>query len=293
MKKAMLIVNPTSGGAEAEKYIPKIEEKLMDNFDEVEVKITQGEKDATNFAKYASENSYDSVFAVGGDGTVNEVIAGLAENEYRPKLGVIPGGTVNLLGRVINMPMSIDEAIDAIDFNNTTKIDVGKYNGSYFSYILSIGKISEGIHNVGIDEKTKFGPFAYAASILKNAINDQVFKIKVETEVDSFEGDASHVAVILADYFGDIKIVDTEDDSYGYANVMILKDSTFLSKLTLLPDMIKGTIVDNNSIEFIKAKNIKISSIVDGVEVDVDGDKGGYLPVEIKVLKKHLEVYSG
>lgn len=291
MKNSMLIINPTAGSANALDFRDKIEKKLGTYFETVDTRITEKAKDATEFAIEACEKKYDSVFAIGGDGTVNEVIAGLAEKEYRPKFGIIPGGTVNLLGRVIGLPMSIEEAINYLDFNKTRHIDIGKSNSSYFSYILSLGKVSEGIHNVDIEEKTKFGAFAYARSFIKNVAKDKTHHIKVETENGVYEGDASHVVVLLADYFGDFKILDNNQDTDGYANVMILKDSNLISKINIIPDMIKGNVEKNDNIEFIKAKKIVISSSDDGIETDVDGDKGEYLPVEIKVLKNHLEVY--
>lgn len=72
---------------------------------------------------------------------------------------------------------------------------------------------------------------------------------------------------------------------------MILKDASILTKLSVIPDLLKGDVVVNDNIEYLKARNIKISSDVE-LETDVDGDKSDNLPVEIKVLGQHIEVYS-
>ena len=79
MKKAMLIINPTSGGEKALDYKVKLENKARDYFEDVEIKITEKAQDATNFAEEASREQYDAVLVFGGDGTVNEVISGIAE----------------------------------------------------------------------------------------------------------------------------------------------------------------------------------------------------------------------
>ena len=289
MKKAMVIINPTSGGEQALNYKEKIENKAKEYFEVVETRITEKALDATHFAEEAAKEKYEAVIVFGGDGTVNEVISGIAEKEYIPKLGSIPGGTGNLITKLVQIDQDIDKAIESLDFNLTNKIDIGKANDHYFGYIFSVGSLPEAIHNVEIEDKTKFGMFAYAINTVKSVIRDEVFNIKVETENGNYEGDASQVLVLLSNYFSDKKIFD--ENKVGYANILILKDASIFSKLSLIPDLLKGDVVENDSIEYIKAKTIKFSSDIE-IESDIDGDQSDDLPVEIKVLGNHIEIYS-
>ena len=289
MKKAMVIINPTSGGEQALNYKEKIENKAKEYFEVVETRITEKALDATHFAEEAAKEKYEAVIVFGGDGTVNEVISGIAEKEYIPKLGIIPGGTGNLITKLVQIDQDIDKAIEGLDFNLINKIDIGKANDHYFGYIFSVGSLPEAIHNVEIEDKTKFGMFAYAINTVKSVIRDEVFNIKVETENGNYEGDASQVLVLLSNYFSDKKIFD--ENKVGYANILILKDASIFSKLSLIPDLLKGDVVENDSIEYIKAKSIKISSDIE-IESDIDGDQSDDLPVEIKVLGNHIEIYS-
>ena len=289
MKNAMVIINPTSGGEQALNYKEKIENKAKEYFEVVETRITEKALDATHFAEEAAKEKYEAVIVFGGDGTVNEVISGIAEKEYIPKLGIIPGGTGNLITKLVQIDQDIDKAIESLDFNLTNKIDIGKANDHYFGYIFSVGSLPEAIHNVEIEDKTKFGMFAYAINTVKSVIRDEVFNIKVETENGNYEGDASQVLVLLSNYFSDKKIFD--ENKVGYANILILKDASIFSKLSLIPDLLKGDVVENDSIEYIKAKSIKISSDIE-IESDIDGDQSDDLPVEIKVLGNHIEIYS-
>lgn len=289
MKKAMVIINPTSGGEQALNYKEKIENKAKEYFKVVETRITEKALDATHFAEEAAKEKYEAVIVFGGDGTVNEVISGIAEKEYIPKLGIIPGGTGNLITKLVQIDQDIDKAIESLDFNLINKIDIGKANDHYFGYIFSVGSLPEAIHNVEIEDKTKFGMFAYAINTVKSVIRDEVFNIKVETENGNYEGDASQVLVLLSNYFSDKKIFD--ENKVGYANILILKDASIFSKLSLIPDLLKGDVVENDSIEYIKAKSIKISSDIE-IESDIDGDQSDDLPVEIKVLGNHIEIYS-
>ena len=289
MKKAMLIINPTSGGEKALDYKEKLENKAKEYFEYVETKITEKAKDATAFAEEASKGNYEAVIVFGGDGTVNEVISGIAEKDYIPKLGIIPGGTGNLITKLLEISQDIDEAIDQLDFNKTNSIDIGKANKSYFGYIFSVGSLPEAIHNVEIEDKTKYGVLAYAINTIKSVIKDEVFNIKIETENGSYEGEASQVLVLLSNYYADKKIF--EDNKDGYANILILKNASIISKLSLIPDLLKGDIVENDNIEYIKAKDITISSDTK-LESDIDGDQSDDLPVKITVLGNHIEIYS-
>ena len=289
MKKAMLIINPTSGGEKALDYKEKLENKAKEYFEYVETKITEKVKDATAFAEEASKGNYEAVIVFGGDGTVNEVISGIAEKDYIPKLGIIPGGTGNLITKLLEISQDIDEAIDQLDFNKTNAIDIGKANKSYFGYIFSVGSLPEAIHNVEIEDKTKYGVLAYAINTIKSVIKDEVFNIKIETENGSYEGEASQVLVLLSNYYADKKIFEENKD--GYANILILKNASIISKLSLIPDLLKGDIVENDNIEYIKAKDITISSDTK-LESDIDGDRSDDLPVKITVLGNHIEIYS-
>ena len=289
MKKATLIINPTSGGEKALDYKEKLENKAKEYFEYVETKITEKAKDATAFAEEASMENYEAVIVFGGDGTINEVISGIAEKNYIPKLGIIPGGTGNLITKLLEISQDIDEAIDQLDFNKTNAIDIGKANKSYFGYIFSVGSLPEAIHNVEIEDKTKYGVLAYAINTIKSVIKDEVFNIKIETENGSYEGEASQVLVLLSNYYADKKIFEENKD--GYANILILKNASIISKLSLIPDLLKGDIVENDNIEYIKAKDITISSDTK-LESDIDGDQSDDLPVKITVLGNHIEIYS-
>ena len=289
MKKAMLIINPTSGGEKALDYKEKLENKAKEYFEYIETKITEKAKDATAFAEEASKENYEAVIVFGGDGTVNEVISGIAEKDYIPKLGIIPGGTGNLITKLLEISQDIDEAIDQLDFNKTNTIDIGKANKSYFGYIFSVGSLPEAIHNVEIEDKTKYGVLAYAINTIKSVIKDEVFNIKIETENGNYEGEASQVLVLLSNYYADKKIFEESKD--GYANILILKNASIISKISLIPDLLKGDIVENDNIEYIKAKDITISSDTK-LESDIDGDQSDDLPVKITVLGNHIEIYS-
>ena len=135
-----------------------------------------------------------------------------------------------------------------------------KSNGHYFGYIFSIDSLPEAIHNVGIEDKTKFGMLAYAINTKKSVATDQAFNITVETEKRKLHRPASHVLVLLTNYFADKKIF--EEDKDGYANILILKDASILTKLSVIPDLLKGDVVVNENIEYKKLVTSKFLLIL-------------------------------
>ena len=124
--------------------------------------------------------------------------------------------------------------------------------------------------------------------LIRQAMNKQL--LPFESKNGNYEGEATQVLVLLSNYYADKKLFDENTDEYG--NILILKDASIISKLSTIPDLLKGDLVGNDNIEYIKARNIRISSEVE-LESDVDGDKSDNLPVDIKILGNHIEVFSG
>src|SRR5690625_1391650 len=95
MKKARIIYNPTAGRENFKSELAMVLDQLEMAGYETSAHATKGEGDAVQAALYAADRNFDLVVAVGGDGTINEVINGLATQPKRPMIGIIPAGTTN------------------------------------------------------------------------------------------------------------------------------------------------------------------------------------------------------
>ena len=148
MSRCLIIINPVSGGGAARRYALDLQWKLSTLFETIEIKFTRGEGDATRFAKNACERGFDAVFCMGGDGTVNETVNGIAQGEFSCTFGFIPVGTVNDMSRALGIHQNPTQAIRRIDINETRTIDIGRCNDRYFCNNIAAGVIPKVVDEV-------------------------------------------------------------------------------------------------------------------------------------------------
>lgn len=293
MKKAMLIINPSSGNERAKNYSKLAKEKLESFFDEVEVRYTEKAGDCKMFARESADKRYDSVFVMGGDGTVNEGINGIAEQEYIPNFGFFPLGTVNDLSRALNIALDPEKAIEELDFDRSRKIDIGKINQEYFMNVVAIGVIPEAVNEVESDKKTVFGRFAYFVSGFKKFKNSKSYSFLINADGNSINAQSSLILVGLTNSIGGFEqILPKAKVDDGKLHMIYLKDDNMLDTVKTLPELIKGVEETNDSIGYVVFEKGEINVEDDVVlKTNVDGDEGEELPVELKVLPSHINVY--
>lgn len=293
MKKCMLIENPNSGDGNNDEYMEVLIEKLENQFDQVSHKKTEKENDGEIFAKNACQDKYDSIFVVGGDGTFNEVINGVSKMDYRPKIGLLPGGTNNTYMQLIGGSNDLKEAIENLSFDKTKKVDIGKCNETYFSYYVCFGKLIEATTSTKSEEKEKLGGFAYVKNILKTIPNDETVKIEIEYEDKFFECDASLLYVMTVNKIGNLKF--SQDDgnlSDGKLNVFIITEEGLLPKVNAAKDMLFGRVDENENVKSFTCDKLSIKNLEEKeIDLDMDGEVKEKLPCDIEILEKHIEIY--
>src|SRR5699024_10168733 len=162
VKKARIIYNPTSGRELFKKELAKVLERSETAGYETSAHATTGEGDATFAASTAGERGFDLVIVAGGDGTINEVIKGIAPHEHRPRVGIIAAGTTNDYARSLAIPGDIKKAVNIIlDENNVKPLDIGQVNDHYFVNIAGRGDLTELTYDVPSKMKAAIGQLAY------------------------------------------------------------------------------------------------------------------------------------
>lgn len=293
-KFAMVIINPSSGKEEAKKYEKEIKESLKEEYENVTVKHTSGEGDATKFAKRAGEEKFDLVVALGGDGTVNETVNGLASFENPPNLGIVPLGTVNDLSKALNIPQDPKQAIKLLISGKQMEIDVGLANERYFTNILGIGRAAKAIHDVDSEEKSNLGALAYAIAIGKEALKDDIFSVEIQTDTENWEGDVSVILIALIDSLGGLKfILPDKEVGDGIFHIFAIKRLNVSQLMKMGSSLVLEDIKQSENVKYFKSKNVSIEAL-DGYNhgSDLDGEKGPELPINLKIYSNHLTVIS-
>src|SRR3989338_10148813 len=132
----LLIINTNAGKGNLVKHLPKIKAFFSNRSCLLEVYKTQKRGDALKKAKI-SAGKYDVIIAAGGDGTINEVVNGIAKS--KTKLGILPIGTTNVFAKEMKIPSKLLDACKLITNGKSRKIDLGKANDHYFLQWAGIG----------------------------------------------------------------------------------------------------------------------------------------------------------
>ncbi|MFD9628498.1 diacylglycerol/lipid kinase family protein [Peribacillus muralis] len=291
MSIVMIIINPSSGKEKAGKILPIAEKVLGEMYDQVTVRETKGEGDATNFAKEACIKRFDAVVSMGGDGTVNEIVNGLAEQEHRPVFGIIPLGTVNDFARSLGIPLNPEAAIDIIKDREIKESDIGKINDRYFMNVLAVGPIAEATYNVSVEQKTRLGSFAYFLEGAKAVIKRNPFPLTVEHDQGRWLGEAHLLISTMTNSVGGFEQLAPEAEvNDGKLHTFIIKDLSLPLLLKIIPSLMKGEIQGHDEVEYIQTSNLHLSTPTD-IKVNIDGDEGFLLPFQATVLQKHLRLF--
>lgn len=291
MKRARIIYNPTSGREAFKKELPTVLERFEIAGYETSAHATTSEGDAIKAAKIAVERRYDLVVAAGGDGTISEVINGLAEQEYRPKLGIIPVGTTNDFARALCIPRDIKKAVDAILAEQSMFLDIGRVNDRYFMNIAGGGKLTELTYEVPSRLKTMLGQLAYYMKGIEMLPSLKPTRVKIEYDGQVLDDDIMLFLVSNTNSVGGFeKLAPSAKFDDGYFDLIILKKMNLAEFIRIASLALRGAHLDDKNVIYTQAQSIKVTP-EDKMQLNIDGEFGGLLPGEFTNLNKHLEFF--
>ncbi|WP_335869440.1 diacylglycerol kinase [Bacillus sp. 2205SS5-2] len=291
MKRARIIYNPTSGRELFKKHLPEVLMKLEQAGYETSCHATTSEGDATKAAQVAVERKYDLVVAAGGDGTLNEVVNGLADQDYRPKLGIIPMGTTNDFARAVHLPKDIEKAVDIIIKGDTIPVDIGRMNEKYFINIAGGGRLTELTYEVPSKLKTMLGQLAYYLKGIEMLPSLRPSKVSIEYDGKLFEGEVQLFLIGLTNSVGGFeRLAPDASINDGLFTLLILKKCNLAEFIRIASLAIRGEHLSDPNVIYCKANRVKVYA-EEKVQLNLDGEFGGLLPAEFENLYRHLEVF--
>lgn len=290
MKKARIIYNPTSGRELAKRNIAYILDRLEEAGYEASAYATKGKGDATKGARKAVKRKFDMVVAAGGDGTINEVINGLAEQDYRPRLGVLPLGTTNDFARAVSIPRDIVKACDVLCGGYEMPIDIGKVNNRYFINIAGAGKLTELTYDVPSKLKTMLGQMAYYIKGIEMLPSIRPTNVTIDYDDRTFTGNIMMFLVSNTNSVGGFeKLAPEASLNDGLFDLIILKEANLAEFIRLASLATRGEHMKDQKVIYAQASRIRIHAD-EKMQLNIDGEYGGDLPGEIVNLYQHLHL---
>lgn len=286
----LFIVNPVAGKNKGAKAVPFIH-KIMEEKG-VAYKIIQTTKkgDAKGIATEAVNQGYSTIVAVGGDGTVQEVLNGIVGSSAT--LGIIPSGTGNDFSRALHLPEDLHEALEIIFQGKTQKIDLGKTNGLYFMNFASVGLDAAIAFEANRIKEYVSSKLAYVMAAIKEIATFQSRKIEFLIDNQKMSADVMMITVCNGNYYGGgMKVAPKASLKDGFFDVYVIKKINKLKLLFLFPTIFSGKHVKYKEVSFYRAKKVKITS-ENQLKVNADGELINSNSLEFEILQQQLEVIT-
>ena len=209
MKKMLLFVNPAAGREEMRHALMDVISKFTAAGFDVICHPTQKPQDVTEVVAAVGSN-YDIVVTCGGDGTLNETVAGLMRLKKRPVLGYIPTGTVNDFATSLNIPKTIPEAVNNIIEGVPFPVDVGGFNDRYFTYVAAFGAFTQVSYATPHTSKQALGRTAYLLEGIRALTEIHPIHVRVTAGETVIEDDVLLGMVTNATSVGGFKALDDD-----------------------------------------------------------------------------------
>lgn len=293
MKRAYLIYNPTSGRERIKHQLPYIIKRLQKAGYDVTPHETTGPNSAKEAASRACHEQYDLIVAAGGDGTLFEVINGLAESPNRPILGIIPAGTTNDFARALRIPFRLSRALDVICEGEVQALDIGQVNGaSYFINVAAGGVMTELTYEVPIKSKKLLGRLAYILKGFRKLFSIRSTRIRLTYGDTEYEQDIFFFLVCNTQSVGGFRNVAPQskyDD--GKFDVIIFEKMNLFHVIKLLVRLFFYRPLKGKHVKYHQLSEFTVE-LKGSFAVNLDGENGGSFPCHFKNLKHHIRLLA-
>lgn len=300
-----IILNPASGAGRTGKRKAEIL-AICDRYlgREHTLCVTRKPGEATASARAAASQGAELIVAVGGDGTIQEVVNGLFA-DGRPlgpdcALGIIDMGTGHGFAQSLRLPDGVESQVELIAGQGYRMVDVGQASFAddggrpkerYFVNECQAGIGGDVVKRVGTMSKRFGGTLAFGASTLAAAVRypNQVVTVQVDDEAPRTQ---KLIGVVMANgrfMAGGMKLTPAAFLSDGLLDILLIHEQSLMERLKNFPRIYSGTHIDLPKFGLVRGRSILLSS-PESVPVEADGELWGSLPCRVKVLPAALRV---
>ena len=295
IRDALLIVNPTAGRARALHSGPleRARKILAQQRIESEVAPIDGPGSGRELARRAVRDRRQMVIVCGGDGTLNEVVNGLAGSTV--PLALLPAGTANVFAKELGLPWNIERAASLIGGSRFKRIALGhvtstelRGDGRYFLSLAGAGPDGVMVRAVNQSLKDRTGTIAFWIEGFRQLAVYRFPRFRV-----NFDNESCEATLIVAGrtkhYGGPIQIT-TGADLYGNDfELMLCSTNSRWKYLSYVPLLLAQRLRGTRDIRFVRAKELRCEPIdAEPIWVQVDGEPAGRLPADFQIVRDAL-----
>lgn len=296
------IVNPTAAGGRTGQLWPGIGAYLSKLGLDYEVSFTAAPLEATALARRAVQAGHETVVAVGGDGTVNEVVNGLmapGAERAGARLGIIITGRGSDLARTIGIPSDPEAACERLLEPRTMTVDLGLAEFTvgeercerFFVNVAGIGFDAEVVRRANRNFRFARGTVPYLSALVMSlfAWRNRPVEIVLDDR-PPIPATIYLVAVANGQYFGGgMRVAPDADPNDGLLDVCVANDIGKVEFLRTVPRVYEGTHVSHPAIDIYRARRVEVRS-AHPLASQLDGEEAGCAPLVFRVVPAALEV---
>jgi diacylglycerol kinase (ATP) len=285
VNNTVVILNPAAGNGQPE----HCQERIEGIVGGCPVHVTSHSTEGEALARRAAEEGFGKVVAAGGDGTVNEVVNGIAGSSVA--LGLLPIGTVNVFAMELGLPWrNLELCWDIIQGDDVRLVDLPSANGRFFVQLAGVGLDAQVVKETSLAFKRSFGPLSYLISAAQIAAR-QPPKLFIESASTSVD-EASFVLVGNGRLYGGpfpfFKHAIIDD---GLFDVVLFKRLGYLEIIKYLQNVVFSSDIRTPDIEYFQTKHLRVTSAQD-VPLELDGELAGNCPIDFRIEEKALRVLA-
>ncbi|HEU4594359.1 MAG TPA: diacylglycerol kinase family protein [Pyrinomonadaceae bacterium] len=299
--KTRLIVNPVSGTDAAPDYLQAMNERLREGLGDLDIVMTVAAGDARQLGERAAAEGYERLFVAGGDGTLNEVLNGVAAVEgalARTIFGLIPLGTGNDFAGALGLPEDVEDAVEMLLRGRTVSADVGVLNEHYFVNVSAGGFIAEVSDAVNPQLKSLTGKFAYligGAQVLLEyePVGVRLRAVAEDGRVTERESGAQMFAVCNSRLVGGGRLIAPHaliDD--GLLDVCFVEEMPTLEFVGLLSSVSGGDHIEDARVSYFRTRELDLE-FDRTIKVNTDGEVLEASACRYRVLPRAARFLAG
>ena len=297
MDNFILIANPISGKGQAKKIAEQAYTELKSAGHQGDIELTTGTGDAKQFAHEAAARGIQWVIACGGDGTLHEVVNGIA-NAPDITLGILPCGRGNDFAAAVGVPRKPQDAIRTLFNSNATPVDLGRVTSAknephYFTTIATCGYDAE-VSRRGAERKTPFsGTASYVYAAIATLFEYQCPFARIAGDFGNpYEGHLLLTATgITSRYGGGFRIVPEARYDDGLFDICIIRPVPSFTILRLLITLFWGGHVSHPAVEIHRGRIVSIETDPP-ILLYADGEPMCETPATIEIIHHGLTVLT-